>query len=294
MLFYRVLGAIGESLRNGGFLLDFLLYRLSFKPTNDLFAKPLTREEWLRSILSEQFDFKHRTQEFSFVPVPEEERANVPAQYILGWIAKQAVAQERAAPEEGLAPTEHRFWRAAFIMLDPTSHEDGQKLVVEDGSGVGRASSIANSLVAAINGKDGAPFEGVVHPILEPGSFWRFVDQKNNRIKSISFTLAAPNMFGGKDDLQEELRQLREQENVSQVKATLTSDTTLNARTQRMKEVVDYTEKGAGKLTARAEDGTPYSSEAHVAKRSLNVEPHSRGRVAEFIRQIGTLLDRLF
>lgn len=272
--------------------MDFLLHRISLKPRFDLFIEDMSREDWLRVVFSEPFNFTHRTQELSFVP--ELDRDEIPEPYLVGWIARQAVLQERLPPEKGLEPNKHRFWRAAFVILDPTSHEDGQKLVIEDGSGVGRPGSLAKSLMMAINGRLGAPYEGTVHPILEPGSFWRFVDQKNNRIKSISFTLAAPNMFGGKDDLQRELRQLRENENVSQVKATLTSDTALNARTERMKEVVDYTEKGAGKLTARAEDGTPYSSEQHIAKRNLPVEPHSTGRVREFIRQIGELLDRLF
>lgn len=128
---------------------------------------------------------------------------------------------------------------------------------------------------------------------VEKGSFWAFSAEHQNLIKSVTFDVSAPNMFNDRNDFQNEFRSLRDNENVNKMKNNLESDTSLNLKTDRMEDVIDYTEKGGGKLYARAVDGSTYSSEDHSKKISVQVEPHSKGD-GNFLRQIVNWLDWLF
>lgn len=124
-------------------------------------------------------------------------------------------------------------------------------------------------------------------------SFWTFVGEHNNRIRSLTFDVAAPNMFNDRNDFQNEMRLLRDRENVSKVKTTLESDTILNTDSERLKDIVDYTERGAGEVSATADDGAVYRSGDHAKKVTITIEHHTNN-LEEFLRQIVTLIGRIF
>lgn len=271
--------------------MDFYLFRASLKQHVNLFARQLSREEWLREAFSVPMAFSHRQEQFIYIP---EKNPVLDKNYIYGWIGRSTIVRERTSPEDGFLPTEHESWRAAFIAMDPSHHDDGQKIAMEFTSDVGRPGAILKSLFERVNQPESIPYVADVHAIVEQGSFWSFVRDSDDRIKSISFELAAPNMFGGKDDMQQELRALRDNENVSKVKTTLISDTSLNPHTQRMTEVVNYAEQGGGALKARNEAGKTYNSDDHASKVDLPVETHKNAGVESFIGQIAKFLDRIF
>ncbi|MGY3645603.1 hypothetical protein ACVWW2_000894 [Bradyrhizobium sp. LM4.3] len=232
----------------------------------------------------------HSNNDFVFVP-----EANASPNYpnvVFGWIAREKMLRERTPPSEGLEPTEHGSWQAAFAMIDVSPHDDGQKIAMEHNTAVGMPIAIWKSLLKSMNAATEAPYHGEVYPIVEEGSFWNFAQAHKNRIRSITLDVAAPNMFDDVNDFQNEMRSLRDKENVSRVKTTLESDTILNT-TERLTQIVDYTERGAGTLSATSEDGSTYSSEKHDKHVNLPVEPHSKNQ-SEFLRQILTLLDRIF
>jgi hypothetical protein len=187
---------------------------------------------------------------------------------------------------------EHESWQAAFVMVDVTEHDDGQKVVMEHVNAVGAPHAIWKSFVKSINASFDAPYHGEVYPIIQEGSFRSFSEAHNNRIKSITLDVAAPNMFDDVNDFQNELRSLRDKENVARVKTTLESDTVLKT-TSRLDEIADYTERGAGTLSAVSENGDVYHSDKHSKHLSLSVEPHSKNET-EFLKQIVGWLDRIF
>lgn len=274
--------------------MDVYFYRLSLKAVPNLFVaisndRALTRNEWIKRFFSSEHKFNHANSEFVFVPEPVTEQTEI----IFGWIARQKIINERTPPSEGLEPTEHGSWQAAFVMIDPSEHADGQKIAMEQNASVGTTNAILKSLVKHMNGQMYAPYFGDVFPIVEEGSFWKFATQHNNRIKSITLDVAAPNMFDDVNDFQNELRSLRDNENVSRVKTTLESDTVINHTSERLGAIVDYTERGAGTLSAVSEDGETYNSERHNKHKVLAVEHHSKNRT-EFLRQMLTLISGIF
>lgn len=280
--------------------MDLLLFRLSLKVKEplDMFAargedgKILPREEWLRRFFRAERQFTHFGSSFYFVPEPGISQS-AHSRYLFGWIAREKRLLERTPPSEGLEPTEHMSWQAAFVAMDPSDHSDGQKIAVESNTAVGSPASILRSLVKAMNFISDAPYSCDVFPIVEEASFWKFAEAHNEQIRSITFDVAAPNMFGDANDFQNELRSLRDNENVSKIKTTLESDTVLNHRTARIADIVNYTERGAGTLSATSLDGKTYNSERHQVSASVPVQHHSKG-LGEFLSQIIQFVDRIF
>jgi hypothetical protein len=90
-----------------------------------------------------------------------------------------------------------------------------------------------------------------INPISDPETFWTFEEQNRDEIISISFELAAPNMFGTRNDLDEEMKSLRDHERMRKAKLELENSDGLKLNTDRVRNTVDYTLEGGGTLKAR-------------------------------------------
>jgi len=280
--------------------MDLFLFRLNLKAKEhmDLFGpragdgSELTREGWLRLYFSGAHTFNHRGSPFYFAPQPDD--SGQFGKLLLGWIGRERLVHERTPPDEGFEQITRPQWQAAFIAIDPTPHSDGQKIAIEANGEIGRPSALLNSIVRHMNEVGDGPYSATAYPIIADGSFWDFAEKHGDQIKSITFDVAAPNMFNDAEDFQNELRMLRDQVNVAQVKATLESDTTLKHRTPPIEQIVNYTERGAGSLSAEALDGTTYSSEASEAREHVeDIEHHSKN-LGKFLREILSVLGRIF
>lgn len=280
--------------------MDLFLFRLSLKTKEmaDLFeardaeGRPYSRENWLRHFFGREREFIHFKNQFVLKPV---EGLSVPRLPHLrfAWVARELQKSERTPPSEGLEPTKHPSWQASFLAVDPTDHPDGQLVALEYNDEIGIPKAIINSLVKALNDDLDAPYFAQAFPLVRKGAFWEFAERHRDEIKSVTFTVAAPNMFKDADDFQEEYRSLRDGENVSSVKATLESDTALKHRTQRMVGLINYVERGAGELSAEATDGTRYHSSDHEVKEPADVENH-KNNLSKFLREIVAVLERIF
>jgi hypothetical protein len=274
--------------------MDFYIFRVSLIHEQNLFVslsdgETTSREQWIRRIFSSERKFVHFGSEFLFKP----ENSIVSDDLLFGWIARPKSLLERTPPEEGLHPTEHESWQAAFVIVDPTEHADGQKVAMETSQSVGKPEAILASLFKIYEQELHAPYGAQIFAVTDEASFWGFAKSHQNRIKAVTFNVAAPNMFNDRNDFQQELRALRDKENVARVKATLESNTVLNTDSSRLRDIVDYTERGAGELSATAEDGTVYHSGEHPKKVSIKIEHHSKNE-SEFLRQIVGLLKDIF
>ena len=61
-----------------------------------------------------------------------------------------------------------------------------------------------------------------------------------------------PNMFGTRNDLDRELRELRDNERVRKAKLALENEDGLNLNTERNRQTVNYTLEGGGGIKAKA------------------------------------------
>lgn len=277
--------------------MDLYLFRLSLKAREapDLFEavgiRDIGREAWLRHVFGARRPFRHYNGNFAFLP--ETEISQAPSNLIFGWIGRETRLAERTSPSEGFEPTEHLGWQAAFVVIDPTHHDDGQRIAIESNDDIGKPRAILNSLVKSINADPEGSYFVTAYPLISENSFWDFAKSHHDKIKSITFDVAVPNMFNSSSEFEDELRSLRDKENVAEVKTTLESDGDLAYNTERMKDIVNYVERGAGELSAEASDGARYSSTIHEKRVQVEVEHHTRN-LRTFLRDIVTRLDRIF
>src|SRR5262245_33079503 len=115
----------------------------------DLFSPPSMppREQWLRRVFRVAIVFDHYANEFHYVPEAEASDSHL----IVGRIGRARPVVENEPPEEGLHEFERESWIAAGIIIDPTTHDDGQKVAIEDDRRVGKPGSIFKSLIRNIN-----------------------------------------------------------------------------------------------------------------------------------------------
>ena len=85
--------------------MDLCLFRLSLKPRPIVSlceplkdGAPLNRVQWLRLFFGATREFKHRNNDFAFVP----ETGISERELIFGWIARRTTLLERTPPSEGL------------------------------------------------------------------------------------------------------------------------------------------------------------------------------------------------
>lgn len=279
--------------------LDIFRLSLKRKGQKDAFervttqGKEFTREEWLRDIFSAQFSFSHKGNKIFFVP-EKPDQTGLPDRIITGWLARDKVQNERTPPWEGLAPTEHDAWQASLFMIDPSHHEDGQKLAFEARTDVGGTAPILTSLAGYLNELGPQePYSISVFPIIRERSFEKFVSEYPNKIKRISYDVAVPNMWTDPNDFTDELKKLRDKGNIGNVKATLESDGAINTDESQLDEIASHVEKGGGKITAKTIDGETYKSDDHAVSEDIetkDTEPESKS----FWQRIGDAIDRIF
>ncbi|MET3602201.1 hypothetical protein [Martelella mangrovi] len=253
-----------------------------------------TRETWLREKFSKEFKFVHRSNEFFFVPEASE-ITGIPTRLIVGWVARNRAMKERTAPWDGLDPTEHESWQAALIMIDPTDHADGQKVAMESRPEVGnKPEAILASLAKHISDESpNGPFAVSAFPITIARSFMSFVEENKDKISSITYDVAVPNMFNGTDDFSEEMRNLRDNANISRVKTNLSSEGVITTEGTHLAEIAVHAEQGGGNIKARTIDDKTYNSDDYAASEDVDMEG-TEPETPSYWKKIRSFIDKIF
>jgi hypothetical protein len=215
-----------------------------------------TREEWLRLIFSRRIDFIHRKVPFYYVP----EETDSP-EYLAGRIGRQRVSRENEPPEAGLGDTARQQWKAIRLVIDPRHHDDGQKVAVEASHEIGRPAAVMRSLASTLNTQiPPEPYAMEATGIVDPATFWRFVEENEGDIVTVTFEMFAPNMFGIRSNLDQEMRDLKANEKAQRVEITLENEEGLHLNTDRTRQTAEYTAEGGGNITAATKSGRTFSS----------------------------------
>lgn len=269
----------------------FDLFRLSLTERStqeDLFLDSIpNREEYLRKLFATNFQFSHYGNTLHYVV--QDPNANG---RIIAMVGRVYATDENTPPEEGFKQAIHQGWKAAIFVLDPTHHADGQKISFHHDQLVGRPSSLIRSIVNAFNENSLAPYHIEVEPIFSAKSFWEFAESNKGEITSLTFEFVTPNMFGGSDEVTNELRNFRDIEKAQKVTVKIQSSDGLETNTEKVKESVDYVTKGAGTITAKARGGQQYNSTKQSQQVTLP-DTLSKESLVDRVRQnIGRLLGR--
>ncbi|MGQ3356324.1 MAG: hypothetical protein ACT6XS_16990 [Phreatobacter sp.] len=261
--------------------MDFELLRLSLvKRREDLFSLKIDRDVWLRRVLGDTVEFVHRNRPYTFVPQPSDDGS-----YISGMIGRGIIVVENASPEEAFQLVTRPAYAASAILLDPTHHQDGQKVALQVKPNVGAPLAILNSLVKQINSNSTNPYTIYVETISEEKDFWNFVRENRGNVTSVTFEFFAPNMFDSEDEFDEELRQLREKENAQKVTMKLESPDGLDLETERVRVAANVATRGTGSIKARTRGKAKRFNSKDRGKR-LKISENDNGEEKSMIRSL--------
>lgn len=240
----------------------------------DLFAKIDVaselpdREEWLRRIFGQEVDFLHRKSDRRYVPDEHQPDAD----RIVARIGRKSLVQEND-PDNYLHEVQRERWQACLIVIDPTSHADGQKIAIQTSSGIGQGYGNFESLVRSINARQPAePYTIELNSITDQTSFWEYVKANEGRVTSITLEVVMPNMFGGTSSFEEDAKRLRDHEKARRIKEEIQNEDGLEPDTERMREAVSYVTRGAGRARAKAKGAPPYDSTQDKTFVDVNID----------------------
>lgn len=271
----------------------FELFHLSLlqQMQKDMFLDPRdpTREEWLRICFGRRFSFEHRTNVVHWVP------AEIDSDLIAGNLVRSHPRRHHAPPDEGAMEVLSEEWQGSMVLIDPTHHDDGQKMSFERDETLGKPRSVLQSLAAHLNALPGAPYVIEPKPIFNEDSFWNWVAGHEYKLHSITFEFIVPNMWGSKSALDEDLKQLGEI-GVSRAKVTLDEGDKkdgVDARGQQIRDGVDYAAQGGGSITAKAKNGDGFSSTDNTSTAKLPPKGADRtGGIRGLVKWFPKLLGR--
>lgn len=255
----------------GSTVAGFELFRLSLLQRQiDLIDgvefKDFTREDWLRYVFLSEQPFEHYKSNFHYAPSREYSEDDL----IIGRVGRNILRDENLPPDEGLEDVTRETWIASVLLLDPTHHDDGQKLAIQHITDVGKPAALVKEIVSAVNARYRyGPYHIEASQIVEASTFWDFVSENRSTLTSVSFEFITPNMFGGYDEFDSEMREFRDNEKAQRVKLSIQSDDHIDAETERMKTAVDYAARGGGKISAKAGKGKSYNSKDEVKRTYL-------------------------
>lgn len=238
----------------------FELFHLSLleKDQKSLFSEHPTpaRNIYLRTKLSDKFTFKHSRKTYHWVPSRTDEK------YILGHVLRAHTRRHHTPPEEGGFETSSDEWQGAIVIIDPEHHADGQKIAFERDHTLGKAEAVLRSMLRQLNSREDDPFLMIANPIFDERSFWTWAEQNDFRLKKIAFRLTTPNMFGVRNGLDEDLKELGTDgvANVSTVLDTGDRIGGINAKNDQIQEVVAYAAEGGGTFSAKSMTGDHFHS----------------------------------
>lgn len=255
-----------------------------------LFEEPdLTREEFLRRIFEREWKFEHYKIPFHYIPASEKKGG----QYILARIGREIQAVENAPPDQRFKEQLHEKWITDIVVIDPSSHKDGQKLAIERDRQVGTSYSFIKKFADHVNeALDYPRYKMEISPIFDAETFWNFAEENKGDIVSVTFEFIVPNgLWSTSSNLRDELAQARETMRAQQVATTIKSQAGIETDSEQIQEAVQYAESGSGKVKAKTRSGKRFDS-THRGKSTTIIEEvaerglYALGRAAARMAQI--------
>lgn len=241
----------------------FSLFHLSLMPISqiDIETRKISREQWLRLVFNETFAVPYRA-DYQIHWVPQ----NSPEpDIVMGVIQKELTHILHEPPERGGAEIKKSEWQGAYVVLDPTPNRIGQRIAVEHDV-VGLPNALLKRIFDHVNQRPDRPYNIQFDPIFDGSSFWTFAKANDNRLRYVKFDFSAPNMWGAANELDRELKETRADTGAERVKIQFESDDFVKANSKRVKEGVEYAERGAGDVSAQAINGKRFSSKRKQKK----------------------------
>lgn len=234
----------------------FSLFHLSLIPPRENFiaARTMSREQCLRHALSKPFEFI--STDGSVIHWLPGESVD---ECIFGILTNKSLFKTNEPPNW----TDHKInsddAQGTYVLLDPTHHNEGQKLALEN-TPSGKPAISPQKFIGEINTIIKKLYIIYFEPIFDDTYFWDFAQKQDMVLHSIKFDFVVPNMFGANSSLEEDLRNINSQTGAERVIIKLKGDNGVFVDSEKIRNAVNYAKQGAGTIKAKAQNGDTYSS----------------------------------
>ena len=257
----------------------------------DLLIEQMPRERWLRTRLSEKFQFRHHGKVLYWVPM------NWSDEFVTAVVERKRAKTQHHGPDEGDASAEEYVgeeWQGSIVILDPVHRPRGQKLAFENDDSVGQPAAIVASLVNHLNQESASQYALHYKALIREGSFARFAERHGGVLQYVSFKFNVPNMiFGTEKKTETGLKRIGKDTGAQEVEVKLESDDGVRATSETVTEAVAYAEDGNARITAKARNGDYWTSTRQkVSVKMQSILDFASEKKAKIDEWLGEALDR--
>lgn len=256
--------------------MKFRYYRLFLEPIAQLSLLPqdaqLTKQEMLIRVFNpdKPLRFSSGSRNIVFMPKMMSEG------YILGSLARRSSVTVIAPPEEDSKQESVLSWPFVNVIINTSNDpKSGQSVAIEFDQSIFQDTLPAlKQLVHEANKMLYAyGYEAAINPINKRQDFWDIVSSAKGKIKDLTFTFNAPNLFQTDDKLNDELREATR--SFMMTKATIQLENpegniVVPESNSFIKQSVQYIADGGGEYKIKAKGRRTYSSTDSVQTREFD------------------------
>lgn len=196
--------------------------------------------------------------------------------YIYATLAKQSQVKIQHSPEEDFQTESIDTWPNVPIIINFSGdNQSGQSIAVELSRKVFENPHVQiRNLITILNTKvlKNMGYEMALNPITSQSDFWNAVNNNEGEIKSVEFDFAAPNLFGTKDSLNDELRDARDSFQMTSASVKLeNSEGELKVPTDNnfINEGIKYIADGGGGYTIKLTHRRKITSDESIESKDI-------------------------
>ncbi len=230
---------------------QYFTYFLNPLEQSPLFVDSRDKNDIFRELLQKgKFTYKSNGVQLAFVTVKEQNG------YFICKLGKKATIKRHLPPDENFEETVEESWPFATVIINTNPNNGkGQKIVFELKSNVfpSPQEQIKNLQDELNTFLLSSGYAIAINPVTEVREFWHVVDENEGKIEKLTFSYNAPNLFGIKDSLNDELKGLEKEYNSNRISIELENSAGLLKvpKNDLTNQSVEYITKGGGEYSLK-------------------------------------------
>lgn len=262
---------------------EYLRVSLAKGPPS-LFDVEQTRQEFLREVFSQRWDFTHRKRVYTYDPIPET------GEFIGGIVGREIAEFRNDGPDTHWSLIEQKHWPIAYLSVDLGERE--QIAAVQHHSRVGSPRGLLESLLEhVVKQEQYARWKPSIEYISKAADFWKAAESFAGRITSLSFTFVPPNMLGAKQAIDDLVRAASDEANSEETELKLKNPSGhLFASGDLVEASVSTATAGGGEVVMKAGKAVIFSSAKNRMTKDIDAEeipaPSNIDQVRAFFRRL--------
>ncbi|MBP9715063.1 MAG: hypothetical protein KBD52_01055 [Candidatus Pacebacteria bacterium] len=229
---------------------QYFTYFLNPLEQKALFVDNRDKNEVLRELLGKKIEYEVRGVKLAFVLVSSKNN------YFIARLGKKASIKRNSPPDKKFEETHEENWPYCTVVINTnTDNGTGQKIAFEFKSNIfpstfEQLKHFADEVNTHIFSSG---YAIAINPITEEKEFWKIVEENEDKIEKLTFSFNSPNLFGIKNSLNEDLKDLQKEYSSTKVSLELENpDGKLNIpKNDLTKQSIEYVTQGGGQYSLK-------------------------------------------